>query len=353
MSPPLVITLCSLIFLFLFSLFLFVFIILRRVVLARRQSRFREVYRRIEKDILEAISLLQPDFSLRVARRHQHHPTALTKVLLDYGDLIAGEGREQLRLIFDHALKDRCLKALASRRTAKRLQSARLFIIFFDPAESSLLHGLLGDKPIIRLAVINALSQVPSLETFTYIFQAFETDTGSTVRSYFNIMFSLGSRIESLVKACLSKPLPVEKLGLLVELVGAVPLRSLGADIINLAGHADKEIRIKVARALGKLLLPESVGALITLASDEAWEVKAQAVKSLGKLQNRDTIEILARSLFSPHWYVRHNAAYSLAEMGEAGMKKLKEVASQHEDTYARDMSVMVMNELLLSAEAA
>jgi hypothetical protein len=39
--------------------------------------------------------------------------------------------------------------------------------------------------------------------------------------------------------------------------------------------------------------------------------------------------------------------------MGEAGMKKLKEVASQHEDKYARDMSVMVMNELLLSAEAA
>lgn len=353
MSPSLVITLSSLIFLFLFSLSLFAFIIFRRIVIDKRQARFEQIYRQIEKDVLEAISLLNPEFSLHVAGRHKHHPAVLTKVLLDYGDVITGEGREQLRIIFDQAIKQRCLNSLSSRRTVKRLRNARLFIIFFDPADSAQLLDLLGDKPIIKLAVISALSRNPSPETFRYIFRAFEADTGHTVRAYFNIMFSLGNQIEPLVLAYLKKPLSVEKLGLLVELVGAVPLRSLSDEIVRLAGHPDKEIRIRVARALGKLLVPEAVETLVALSADEAWEVKAQAVKSLGRLQSREAIEILAKSLFTPHWYVRHNAGYGLAEMGEEGIRRLKEVASQHEDKYAREMSAMVLNELLNSAEAA
>ena len=151
MSPPLITTLYSLIFLFLFSLSLFTFIILRRVVVKQRQARFEQIYRAIEKDILEAISRPNPEFSLEVAGRYKHHPAVLTRVLLDYGDVITGEGREQLRIIFDHAVKDRCLKSLASRRTVKRLQSARLFIIFFEPAESPVLLRLLNDN--VRLYV--------------------------------------------------------------------------------------------------------------------------------------------------------------------------------------------------------
>jgi hypothetical protein len=353
MSPSLIIVLYSLIFLLLFSFSLFAFIIVRRVVIDRRQARVQDIYSQIEKDILEAISRLQPEFSLEVARRYEHHPVVLTRVLLDYGDVITGEGREQLRIIFDHTAKGRCLKALSSRREAKRLQNARLFVIFLGPAENSVLLRLLNDKPIIKLAVINALSRTPSPEIFDHIFKAFKEDTGPAVRSYFNIMFSLGTRIERQVKAHLRMPLSGEKLGLLVELVGAVPHYSLYDELLSLAAHKDKEIRVKVARALGKLLIPESVRTLIALSEDEAWEVKAQAVKSLGRIRNPDTVEILARSLFSPHWHVRYNAGYGLAEIGEAGIRRLKEVASQDEDKYARDMSVMVLNELICSEAAA
>jgi len=353
MSPSLIIVLYSLIFLFLFSFSLFAFIIVRRIVIDKRLARFQHIYRQIEKDTLEAISLLQPEFSLEVARRYEHHITVLTRVLLDYGDVITGEGREQLRIIFDRTAKGRCLKALSSRREAKRLQNARLFIIFFGPAENSVLLRLLNDKPLIKLAVINALSRTPSPEIFDQIFRAFEEDTGAAVRSYFNIMFSLGGRIERHVKTHLKMPLSEEKLGLLVELVGGVPLYSLYDELIRLAAHKDKEIRVKVARALGKLLIPESAKTLIALSEDQAWEVEAQAVKSLGKIKNPDTVKILARSLFSPHWHVRYNAGYGLAEIGEAGIRRLKEVASQDEDRYARDMSVMVLNELICSEAAA
>jgi len=353
MSPSVIITAYSLLFLLLFSVCLFGFIVIRRLVLERRQVRFDRLYEQIEKDVLEAISLLNIDFSLELARKHKAHSEVLTQVLLDFGDIIVGEGRDQLRVIFNHAVKDLCLKRLASRSTAKRLQSVRLFIIFFDPAESAFLFRLLDDKPIIKLAVINALSRIPSPETLNHIFKAFEEDTGFTVQAYFNIMFSLGNRIEPLVKESLTKPLPVGKLGLLVELIGAIPLRTLYEDVIVLAGHPDKEIRIRVARTLGKLLIPETVDTLVTLSSDEAWEVKAQAVKSLGKMRNLEALDILTRSLFSPFWYVRYHAGHGLAGMGEEGLRRLKEVAAQEDDKYARDMSVMVLNDLIFPGEAA
>ncbi len=353
MNAPLIVTAHSLLFLLLFSVSLFAFIVVRRLVLGRYQAYYKQLYGQIEQDILEAITRLNPIFSRTVALEHRGHPKVLTDVLLDFGDMIVGEGRNQLRIVFNDAVKDRCLRRLGSRRTSKRLQSVRLFIIFFDPAESIYLHRLLDDKPIVKLAVISALARIPSPDTMRYVFKAFEEDSGATVQSYFNIMFSLGNRIEPLVRAHLKKRLSSEKMGLLVELVGAIPLRSLYEEINELAGHPDKEIRIKVARTLGKLLLPESVPTLVSLASDEAWEVQAQAVKSLGKLGDRDTLDILTGSLFSPFWYVRYNAGYGLGEMGEEGIRRLRGVAAQQEDRYARDMSVMVLNDLIYASEAA
>ncbi len=352
MSPPLIISAYSLLFLVIFSLSLFAFILARRLASAWYQARFNRLYGEIEQDIMGAITRLNPLFSQAVALRHKGHPKVLTKVLIDFWDIIVGEGREQLRIIFNRAIRNRCLRHLRSRRTTKRLQSIRLFFIFFDPTENIDLHRLLNDKPIVKLAVISALARIPSPETMRQVFKAFEEDSGATVRSYLNIMFNLGGRIEPLVKASLKKPISPEKLGLLVELVGAIPLRSLYEEVNELAKHPEKEIRIRVARTLGKLLLPESVQTLVSLASDEAWEVQAQAVKSLAKLADRDTLDILTRSLFSPFWHVRYNAGYGLGKMGDEGIRQLEKVAAQQEDTYARDMSIMVLNDLINITQA-
>lgn len=353
MSPSLIIASYCLAFLLLFSLSLFLFIVLRRYFLGYQDARHKRLYKLIEKDVLEAISVADPGSAGRVADRHRIHPTVLTKVLLDYGHILSGEGKERLKVIFDLVLKERCLKDLSSMWTIRRLKSARLFVLFFNPEESSILLRLLRDKPIVKLTAITALARMPSPETLHLIFKAFEEDQGPTVRSYFNIMFGLGERIESLAKAGLTKPLPPEKLGLLIELVGAVPLRTLAGEIRIFGGHPDKEIRIKVARALGKLLVPDSVPTLISLAADDAWEVKAQAVKSLSKFGNPEALDILSQALFSPSWYVRYNAGYGLARLGKEGLKRLKQAAAQKEDRFAREMSVMVLNDLAYLEEAA
>lgn len=353
MNPSLIVTAYSLLFLLSFSLFLFIFIILRRVILGHKNKIIESQYQAIEKDILEAISSVRPEFSLQVAQKYKRYPDILVKVLMDYSNIIKGLGRDQLKIIFDKALKKRCLKNISSRRMVKRLKMIRLFVLFSGLPESSRLLKLLQDKPLVKLTAISALAQIPTPDTLSFIFQAFEQDSGPLVRSYFNIMFGLGNKIESLVKQYLKKPLSVEKLGLLIELAGAIPLRPVYKDVVVFANHPDKEIRIKVARALGKLLIPESVKALAALSADDAWEVKAQAVKSLGKLKNPETLNIITETLFSSSWHVRLNAGHALANLGEEGLKKLKEVAAQHKDRYARDMAGMVLHDLIYFEEAA
>jgi len=352
-SLPLIVAAYSLLFLLLFSLSLFLFIVVRRIIVQSQAKTFERHYQDVERSILEVVSSLRPELANEVAQKYEAYPDILVKVLLDYANIITGQARELLQVIFNLALREKCLRDLSSKRMVRRLKVIRLFVLFSNPSEYSHLLGLLQDKPIVKLTAISALAQVPTPETLSYIFQAFEQDQGPLVRSYFNIMFGLGNRIEFLIRQYLKKPLSGEKLGLLIELVGAVRLRSLYEDIVVFSGHADKEIRISVARALGKLLIPESVPALAALSADQAWEVRAQAVKGLGNLKKPETLGLITEALFSTSWHVRLNAGHALANMGEEGIKRLKEIAVQNMDRYARDMANMVLDDLIYSGEAA
>ena len=346
MNKSLLIIGYSLFSLLLLSFSIFSFIILRRITIKFRKRRFKRKYQKIEQDLLNLITFPNQESSAEIACRHQSHPKVLTKVLIDYIEQIEGEGRDQLKKIFDYSIKLKCLKAIYSRRLMKRLQATHLFVVFSDPSEAVHIMRLLNDKPLVRLVSVQALSRIRSPHAISFIFQAFERDSNPNARTYINIMYTLRDKIEQPVKIYLKKSLSLEKLGMLIELVGVIPLRSLYQDIIPFAQHPEKEVRTKVARALGKMLIPASYDILAQLSLDNAWIVRAQAVKSLGNLQDLRALDILTDALFSPFWHVRYNAGYSLASLGLPGIKRLRAVSRQKEDQYASDMAVMVMDEI-------
>lgn len=351
MNTSLLIIGYSLFLLLLLSVSLFLFIILRRITIKFRKRGFKRKYQKIEQDLLNLITFPNQESSAEIARRHQSHPKVLTKVLIDYIEQIEGEGRDQLKKIFDYSIKLKCLKAIYSRRLMKRLQATHLFVVFSDPSEAVHIMRLLNDKPLVRLVSVQALSRIRSPQAISFIFQAFERDSNPNARTYINIMYTLRDKIEQHVKIYLKKSLDLEKLGMLIELVGAIPLRSLYQDIIFFAQHAEKEVRTKVARTLGKMLIPDSYDILAQLSQDNAWIVRAQAVKSLGNLQDLRALDILTDALFSPFWHVRYNAGHSLASLGLPGITRLRAVSRQKEDQYASDMAVMVMDEIYYSEE--
>lgn len=347
----LIIAIFSLIFLTSFCLILFLFIVVRRVIVQGYEEKFERKYKQIENDILEAIESEESELAVQAALKSRTYPKVLTQVLIDYYEAIKGHGRDQLKIIFDHALKTKVIKDLDSRRISKRLSAIRLFVIFSDSSGSQQILKLLNDKPMARLTAISALSCIPTAETLSYIFDAFEKDSGQNTKMYINIMYSLGNKIEFFVKEYLRKDLFVEKKFLLIELVGSLLLSSLFSDIVAFADHPDKEIRIAVARALGKLLIPESYDILLKFSADKEWEVQAQAVKSLGKLKNLEALDTLSESLCSSNWHVRYNAGHSLAKLGAPGIRRLKKISKESIDRFASDMATMVLDNIIFTEE--
>ena len=335
------------------ALLMLLYIILRRIQIHVLDKRFRSRYQQSEAELLNAIDAPGPEPASRLAAKYAGEPGVLTKLLLDYAKILIGPERERLKTIYRLALEKKSLKDIASRRLTRRLRATRLLGFFVDPAGMEAILKLLDDKPIVRLAAVQAISQVWTPETLDLVFRAFVADSYPNIHSYINVIFSLGARAESNIREALKKPISLEKIALLIELVGAIPLRSLYADILPFVDHPEKEIRIKVARALGGLLIPDSVPVLIRLASDKAWEVQAQAVKGLGKLKSQEALDILTESFFSKNWHVRSNARIGLMNLAEAGVLRLKAVAGQTRDPYAAAMAAMALHDLSLASESA
>jgi len=352
MYLSLIVGVYSLVFLLLFCLALFFFILLRRIIVQQVEKKFQKIYRMIEEEVLITLNSGSPQKAISIAENFGQHPKVLIQTLINYAENVKGQARENLGVIFEAALKKKCLKDLRSWWISKRLRAIRLFVLFARPEDSPLLIDLMKDKPLIRLAVIQALSRLPNYRNISYIFDAFVKDPIPQAHAYINIMYGLGSRIESFVGEYMTKTLSYEKLALLIELAGSVPLRSLYDKVIGFSSHPEKEIRIAAARALGNLLIHEAQNDLIRLTEDEAWEVQAQAYKSLGRLKVSDSLDVLEKGLYSFNWHVRYNAGYSLAMLGIPGIKRLKAVVKGKKDRFASDMATMVLDSVLYSGEA-
>lgn len=320
---------------------LFLTVIVRRALVQHREREFAARYREIEVELLKLLGEPGLEGALALADRFAKFPHILTDVLLNYARSLWGGEQAKLSAIFDRALRSRFRSDLSSRRIVRRLRAARLIGFFIDHSDAAVIQDLLRDPPIVRLAAAYAIAQSASPEAVPIIFRAFETDDVTNAHAYKNVFFSLHLRAENGIREALRKPLDPEKIGILIEIAGAIPIIALAEDVAVFAEHPDKEIRLRVARTLGSLRRPDMLPKLIRLARDEAWEVVAQAVKSLGRMGSPEALDVLTQALFSQQWHVRYNAREGLLNMGEAGIARLNQVAGQTLDRYAADMAAM------------
>jgi hypothetical protein len=348
------IVLYSFAYLLLLSLALFLFIFLRRLLLERRERRDRADYALIEGDLLEVLTAPNPRAAAAaLAAKHRPRSRVLKQVLVHYREALVGRSVEPLKTIFEKTIRRRCLRELRSPFLATRLQNVRLFIDFSRSEEALHLVKLLHDKPVVRLAALHALTGIASGETLGQIFDLFEQDPEPNLYAYSNVFYNLGPRIEPFVRTMFDRALPPGKTGLLIEVAGRLLLRGLYPDIVFFARHEDKELRIRAARALGRLAVPGSTSTLYALAADPEWEVQAQALRSLGSLQDGQAVPVLVKGLFSKHWHVRYNAGYALAALGLVGILELQEISRQNEDRFAAEMAAMVLDTVVLTGGAA
>lgn len=328
-----------------FVLALWLFIVLRRLRLQIYGRIFSTRYKMIEQDIIAVLYTTDEWDIARVAVKYRRWPRILTAVLVNLVRIVGGEEKIILKTIFALTLRDRLTADLESGNYRRRLTATRLLGMFADPANVPALLRRLRDKPTIQFAAVNSIAGFPDERVLDFVFRAFEEDPHPNIHHFTDIVSKHGMAAEGYIREMIRKPLPPLKIAILVEMTGLLPARALYPDIIVFAAHPDKEVRIRVARALGRLMIPDSFEILASLAGDPEWEVESQAVRSLGRLNNPAALEILARSLHSLSWYVRSNAKDALLDMGADGVRKLREVSGTTQDPFAADMAEMGLEE--------
>jgi hypothetical protein len=324
---------------------LFLFIIIRRLVLERREKVFTARYKAIEQDIIGVLYTTNEKDIARIAVKYRTWPDVLIAVLVNLVRIVGGEEKIILKTIFALTLRDELIIDLESGNYRRRLTATRLLGMFADPANVPALLRRLRDKPTIQFAAVNSIAGFPDDRVLDFVFRAFEADPNPNIHHFTDIVAKHGLACESYIREALRKPLPSSKVGILVEMTGLLPARALYPDIIGFAAHEDKEVRIKVARALGRLLIPDSFEVLAALAEDPEWEVEAQAVRSLGRLNNPAALGVLAQGLHSLSWHVRNNSKDALLDMGAMGVRKLQDISETTQDQFAADMAEMGLEE--------
>jgi hypothetical protein len=212
-----------------------------------------------------------------------------------------------------------------SARWWKRLECARFLSVAATPADAARLIQLVNDPhPAVHVAAVASLER---MENNALTLAALERlpRLAPTVQAYYAAMLQ---RSRAVVIDYLQKRLRRAEdpaLPRLAEFACRLGEPALRERLTALADHADPEVRIQSARALGSFPHRESVTALKRLAEDGAWQVRAQAMRSMGMITDVTTLPVVQQGLRDGVWWVRLRAALALMRFAGAGRNALLE----------------------------
>jgi HEAT repeat protein len=321
---------------------LVVLIVLNRWFRLRRSTRLQPRRQAIDASIRRWAAGSTPLAGVLVGLARLPVPLAID-ALVNWSARVPGERWRQLAVALEQHWWAKIVRSNSgSARWWKRLESARFLSVVAMPRDAPRLIRLIKDThPAVHVAAVAALERV---ENTALTLAALERlpRLAPTVQAYYAAML-LRSRpvvIEHLQKRLRMRNDPA--LPRFAEFAGRLGEPALRERLTALADHADPEVRVQSARALGSFPHRESVTALKQLIADEAWPVRAQAARSLGMIADVTTLPLVKVALRDEVWWVRLRAAMALMRFAAAGRNALLE-AEVGADVSARDMAKLVL----------
>ena len=208
-----------------------------------------------------------------------------------------------------------------------RLEAARLLGATATTADLPLVRILLKDPhPAVHLAAVTAVERVPDPLLVSAVLDRLPELT-PTVHAFYGAALQRSRAV--LVDQLIARLQPgTPAVARYAEFAARLADPGLRIAMTALARHADAEVRVQVARALGAYPHRESAAALLELVRDSGWEVRAQAARALGRLGDARAVPVLGAALDDPEWWVRLRAALALSRYGPAGDDTLRRAAT-------------------------
>jgi HEAT repeat protein len=321
---------------------LIVLIILNRWFRLRRSARLNPRRQAVDASMRRWAAGTTPLAGVLVGLARLPGPLAID-ALVSWSARVPGERWRQLALALEQHWWARLVRTnSSSARWWKRLECARFLSVAAMPRDAPRLVRLINDPhPAVHVAAVASLERI---ENTALTLAALERlpRLPPTVQAYYAAMLQRSRPvvIQHLQKRLRRTDDPT--LARLAEFAGRLGEPALRERLTALADHADPEVRIQSARALGSFPHRESVTTLTRLATDTAWPVRAQTVRSLGMIADATTLPVVRSALRDPIWWVRLRAALALMRMAAPGRNALLD-AEIGADPDARDMARLVL----------
>ncbi len=304
---------------------LIVLIILNRWFRLRRSTRLNPRREAVEASMRRWAAGTAPLAGVLVGLSRLPVPLAID-ALVKWSARVPGERWRQLAVALEQTWWAKLVRTNgSSARWWKRLESARFLSVAAMPHDVARLARLINDPhPAVHVAAVASLERMENTAlTLTALDRL--PRLAPTVQAYYAAML-LRSRpvvIDHLQKRLRRAEDPA--LPRLAEFAARLSEPALRERLTALADHADPEVRIQSARALGSFPHKDSVTALKRLVTDDAWAVRAQAVRSLGMIADASTLAAVKAALQDSVWWVRLRAALALMRYGGGGRNALLE----------------------------
>jgi HEAT repeat protein len=225
----------------------------------------------------------------------------------------------------------------------RRLEAARLLAVVAAPRDRMTVRRLIADRhPAVQAAATSCVTRLDDEGLIDEIIERMP-ERSPAVRVYQADVLRAVSRLAArpLLRRLRTRA-PASRLEVWIQLAEAISDPQCLAATAALHRHPDSGVRAAVARALRRFPHRDTSAALAERIRDPEWRVRAEAARSIGAVAGAEAVPLLVSALSDRAWGVRLRAALALAELGEPGRRVLQEAAARNDDTYARDMAIMV-----------
>jgi HEAT repeat protein len=256
---------------------------------------------------------------------------------------LRGEAGAALNAIARRLGLDTEARAMLGRRARTERLLATLMLGHLGDREAwpQLLRLAGMDDPTLSLTALWALVRIDPQAAAEYLTPLFVEREDWAMSHVAGILQQAGTP----VAAVLAGMLPRLGAGRLPRALRIAEALRVELPATTLAGAlASESIAVVTAalRIVNTPLLQDQVRALLAHAD---WQVRVQAAKALGRIGDRSDVERLVALLADREWWVRYRAAQALAELPWLKRADLDALRASLEDRYAADMLAQVVAE--------
>jgi hypothetical protein len=231
---------------------------------------------------------------------------------------------------------------LGRRARTERLLAALMLGHLGDRQAWAQLLRLAGlDDPTLSLTALWALVRIDPQAAAEYLTPLFIEREDWAISHVAGILQQAGTPVAAVLGGMLPR-LDAQRLPRAMRIAEALRVELPAEALATALANESIAVLTAALRIANTPLLQEPVRALLQHAD---WQVRVQAAKALGRIGGRADTERLVALLADPEWWVRYRAAQALVELPWLQRADLDALRATLEDRFAADMLAQVMAE--------